>query len=281
MNELYQNHLYKDKARDLYLQLIEGYNYLSHHKLSIGSWGEGILRSFFFFFLPDNINVAQGFICDNYVWNFDTTKFYKSLDEDTKYGHSPQCDIIIYKGNNDSLKHFGDIYIVPSSLVLAVIEVKTTITNPTFKTTLNNFSVLHNKYGVENMFLFFFNNRTPMTIENYFWETSSHSYEMDGITTGVSTKYDYDNFTELPRGIVCLAGNYYLFKDYVIGNRDMMGYNAYSFSYEDDENNKSFISCLQLFLADLYNLIEGDNSIFPNSSLGSINRLYSIGLFDL
>ena len=53
---------YRSKAECLLTQINDGREFLSHHKPSLGFWGEHLLRSFLRENLPNDVKVTQGFV---------------------------------------------------------------------------------------------------------------------------------------------------------------------------------------------------------------------------
>lgn len=263
---IWQNSFYTEKAIEMIDEIERGKSFLSHHRPSMGSWGESLLRNALCKILPERIKVTQGFIC-------------KSFEDKGISSECPQCDIILYNSNYEPLS-FGEISIVSYKAVFAVIEVKTSIKRASFERTIKNFEKLYSKYGVKCMYLFIFNGCRPQTIEKYFYPLLDMSI---GEYTIGEPKYDYGNFNELPHGIISLRENYYLRKDYVVTERDMIGYAAYEISYHTKELKTSVVSCLQLFLADLFHKL-GNEILYKdddNQVLDTLERKYAFGLFNM
>lgn len=53
---------YRSKAECLLTQINDGREFLSHHKPSLGFWGEHLLRGFLRENLPNDVKVTQGFV---------------------------------------------------------------------------------------------------------------------------------------------------------------------------------------------------------------------------
>lgn len=58
----YNIEYYRSKAECLLTQINEGREFLSHHKPSLGFWGEHLLRGFLRENLPNDVKVTQGFV---------------------------------------------------------------------------------------------------------------------------------------------------------------------------------------------------------------------------
>jgi hypothetical protein len=90
------------------------------HWLSVGNYKEEILRSLIKQLLPKKYEVSTGFIL--------------SLDEKGNKIKSKQQDIIIWDSNNyAAIFHDSGFVIVPPEACKAVVEVKSTLTQKTFK----------------------------------------------------------------------------------------------------------------------------------------------------
>ena len=69
----YNIEYYRSKAECLLTQINDGREFLSHHKPSLGFWGEHLLRGFLRENLPNDVKVTQGFV---------------TLDEDFEIGRA-------------------------------------------------------------------------------------------------------------------------------------------------------------------------------------------------
>lgn len=260
-----QEEYYRLKAEELHIRLKQIRTFVTNHNLTIGLFAEEILREYLRIILPKKIAVTQGFICD-----------------DEKL--SKQCDIILYDClNYTTLFSSGNVSVVPAKAVLAVIEVKTTVNKKGFWKTLSDFSIL-NYMGIQQKIFFIYNSCSVHTIERYFNPPIGdfHIEEINGslcMSTNEECKsYDHDSFHELPEVIIGIKPDheFYLTKDYVIGNRDMMGYSSLVFK----DKTARFISCIQEFTIDLLRLVTNDDSI-SSVNRGGIGRYESIPLFDM
>lgn len=227
--QIQRNEFYRLKAKELAYSLEQAHAFIKEHNLSRGLIAECVLREFLCSFLPGTAKVSQGFI----EWNGTL---------------SHQCDIIIYnKIQYAPLFSYGDIEIVPSSAVYAVIEVKTNIDAKKFGKLLYDFELL-NRLRVNQKYLFIYNGCKVSTIKNYFYGPYVPSY---GKIKG-EPLYDHDNYDALPDGIISLSPDYYISKGYYQDdNRDMKGYMSYSIT---DNTNKK-IACIQKFVERLSELI--------------------------
>lgn len=251
---------YRLRAEEIHNKLLQIKEFSIKHNLTLGMFAEDLLRDLLKMLLPKKVDITQGFIVN------------KGLC-------SHQCDIIVYDCFNFApVFKTGDVSILPSQSVIAVVEVKTVIDRKQFKKTLDDFTLL-NKMGVKYKYLFVYNSCSIRTLSNYFFsdikkEKVIHPLE---ITTGLS-KYDYGNYDELPDAIIGLKPKheYFLKKDYVITNdRDMVG--CTSLIFNDKEGRP--ISCLEEFVTMLLSKF-GDIPL--ESEYGcSFNKYEGISLFDM
>lgn len=229
MKRIQHNEFYRLRAKELSLALAQMRTLIKKHNLSRGLIGECILRDFLRKVLPDYTKVSQGFVEYNGML-------------------SNQCDIIIYNRLYYSpLYSFGEIEIVPSQAVLAVIEVKTNITPKRFGDVLFAFEIL-SKFRVQNKYIFLFNGCNVQKIKSYFYGRHTPSYGRDK----GQELYDHNNYESLPDAIVSLEPDFYLAKGhYQDNNRDMKGYMSFSIV----DNTDKEIACIQKFVEDLQNRI--------------------------
>ena len=276
-SRIYINSYYELKAEDLRIQLNSAKLFFKNHMPSYGFSGEAILREFLSQNLPNRFKVSQGFVIDS------------------DYNISKQCDSIIYDCIAYSpIAKYGEIEVVQSQAVKAIIEVKTSINSNFFTNALTYFEDL-GKIGVCNMFLFVFNSVKPETIKNYFIGNKIGA-DVE-VCTDCTSKYDHGSEQFLPKGIVSLDKNYYYHLDYVSdfgeippeiaqlygdNGRDMIGYKFLQLNYK---NNKqiSKLSSLQLFMADLFSSIgiHNGDEIIDNESVIGMYEFQSFGLWDL
>lgn len=254
------NDEYRIKARILFGNLLESYEFLKQHKPSLGNFGEHILRDFLNTILPNEIGVTQGFV--------------QGMDG----VFSSQCDIIIYKKTSDAIvKTFGDIHIISSKDVLSTIEVKTRIQSKTFRSSIKAFEELANMGCCKN-YIFVYNTISPQALCSYFYPPI---IDVGGLGNKGDGMYDHGDLYRLPVAICNLQSNYYLCQDYVINERDEFGYTAYQLK---DDNGE--ISCLQMFIGEIINSCHSndkstDKEVPANISFDDLSILYSKGLWQL
>lgn len=243
-----ENDYYRFKAEELVIRLKQIKSVVLKHNLTIGQIAEAILRTFLKEILPQKVKIVQGFICkDNQI--------------------STQCDIIIYDCLNYSpLYMWDDLVVIESKAVIAVIEVKVSLREKEFVKTMKDFELLR-VLGVTNKFLFIYNAPLIKTLKYYFF---SQPIDInDDPIFADSSKYDYDNFENLPDAIIGLSRTYFLQKGYIDTGRDMLGY--HSFVWIDEESKE--ISCLEEFISVLLNII-GEYSNTSNLPM-SMKRIES------
>ena len=280
----YNIEYYRSKAECLLTQINDGREFLSHHKPSLGFWGEHLLRGFLRENLPNDVKVTQGFVTLDEDFDSIRQKLYfltNKKEDDTEYvfsdSISPQCDIILYR--NNVVKSFGEIDIVNAKDVVCVIEVKCSIGRKSFERTNEVFKSLQ-LIGVDKKYLFIYNSPLLGTLKSYFFSKQSAEKQDDFVVID-DTNMIYDHGIEayLPSAIIGVNQNYILCQDYVVDGRDQFGYIAYRLTKE-----KASLSCLQLFLYSLYqNIEEGEvvsNKPF-NMEFDGMTSEYSFGLYDL
>lgn len=280
----YNIEYYRSKAECLLTQINDGREFLSHHKPSLGFWGEHLLRGFLRENLPNDVKVTQGFVTLDEDFDSIRQKLYYLIhkkEDNVEYvfsdSISPQCDIILYR--NKVVKSFGEIDIVNAKDVVCVIEVKCSIGRKSFERTNEVFKSLQ-LIGVDKKYLFIYNSPLLGTLKSYFFSKQSAEKQDDFVVIG-DTNMIYDHGIEayLPSAIIGVNQNYILCQDYVVDGRDQFGYIAYRLTKE-----KASLSCLQLFLSSLYqNIEEGEvvsNKPF-NMEFDGMTSDYSFGLYDL
>ena len=234
MNRIQQNEFFRLRAKELSLSLAQMHTFIKGHNLSRGLIGESILRVFLREILPDIAKVSQGFVEYNGIL-------------------SNQCDIIIYdRIHYAPLYSYGEIEIVPSRAVFAVIEVKTGITPKIFGDTLKAFEKL-SQLRVMNKYLFIYEGCKVRRIKDYFFSKHVPSY---GRENG-DFLYDHDNYDSLPEAIISLSPDFYLEKGhYQDKSNDMKGYMSFSII----DNMDKEIACIQKFILDLlHNIMSQDD----------------------
>lgn len=280
----YNIEYYRSKAECLLTQINDGREFLSHHKPSLGFWGEHLLRGFLRENLPNDVKVTQGFVTLDEDFDSIRQKLYfltNKKEDDTEYvfsdSISPQCDIILYR--NNVVKSFGEIDIVNAKDVVCVIEVKCSIGRKSFERTNEVFKSLQ-LIGVDKKYLFIYNSPLLGTLKSYFFSKQSAEKQDDFVVIDdINMIYDHGIEAYLPSAIIGVNQNYILCQDYVVDGRDQFGYIAYRLTKE-----KASLSCLQLFLSSLYqNIEEGEvvsNKPF-NMEFDGMTSDYSFGLYDL
>lgn len=251
---------YRLRAEELHNKLLQIKQFNIKHNLTIGMLAEELLRDSLKMLLPQKASISQGFITNG-------------------ESCSPQCDIIIYDSQNFApLFKTESLVVLPANSVIAVIEVKTTIGEKQFHKTLKDFSLLHSM-GIKEKYLFIYNSSSVQTLKNYFFSETNkeQNCSQEEISTGLG-KYDYDNYEELPEAIINLKPQheFLLKKDYVITNRDMMGYTSLILN---DNTNKP-ISCLEEFMEMLL-AKSGIIDLECNEYGDSYSRYEGIPLFDM
>lgn len=240
----YNIEYYRSKAECLLTQINDGREFLSHHKPSLGFWGEHLLRGFLRENLPNDVKVTQGFVTLDEDFDSIRQKLYfltNKKEDDTEYvfsdSISPQCDIILYR--NNVVKSFGEIDIVNAKDVVCVIEVKCSIGRKSFERTNEVFKSLQ-LIGVDKKYLFIYNSPLLGTLKSYFFSKQSAEKQDDFVVID-DTNMIYDHGIEayLPSAIIGVNQNYILCQDYVVDGRDQFGYIAYRLTKE-----KASLSCL-------------------------------------
>lgn len=274
---------YRSKAECLLTQINDGRNFLSHHKPSLGFWGEYLLRGFLRENLPHDIKVTQGFITLDEDFDAIRKKIYYFLnkkEDGIEYvspaSISPQCDIILYR--NKVVKSFGEVDIVNAKDVMGVIEVKNSIGRKGFERTNKVFEKLQ-LMGVNNKYLFIYNSPSLETLKSYFFPKQNKENDVIIVDDGTMALYDHGDEAYLPSIIIGVNRNYALCQDYVIEKRDQFGYVTYRLTKEN-----ASLSCLQLFLSFLYQNIEGENIVTKKPFEMKFDGMacdYRFGLYDL
>ena len=228
-NEIRRNEFFRLKAKELINALDQAHAFIKEHNLSRGLIAESVLRDFLRSTLPEIAKVSQGFVERNGIL-------------------SHQCDIIIYdRIHYAPLYSYGEIEIIPSDAVYAIIEVKTNIDAKQFGKVLHDFELLY-RLRVSQKFLFIYNGCQISTLKHYFYGPYVPKYDREE----GEPLYDQGNYEAPPDAIVSLSPDYYLGKGhYQDDNRDMKGYMAYTTTDNTDNN----IACIQKFVEQLRELI--------------------------
>lgn len=246
---------------ELLIKLNQTRQFIKKHNPTIGILTEEILRSFLKTHLPKSISVEQGFIL-------------------SKEGNlSKQCDIIIYDSNFYApFYRINDIIVVPSNSVIAVIEVKTTLNKSIFHDVIRYFQGIGYITNAKK-YLFVYHSCKIEKLSEYF-----HSFKH----SGDYQFFDHDTFELLPDEITGINNSYHLKKDYVVGDRDEMGYSSFFFN----NLNGTEISALQNFYLSVYSLVEEYNNKYINRieleskrdsyyPHGELSNYFAFGLFDM
>ena len=210
-------------SEELFIKLNQIKTFIKKHNPTIGILTEEILRNFLQQYIPKGVSVEQGFILN-------------------KNGTlSKQCDIIIYDSNLYApFYRINDIVVVPSESVVSIIEVKTTVTKQIFHQVIGYFKsftdVLQSTTG-KHLFIY---NAPSVDRLNEYVQSYKHP--------GDYQLFDHDTFYELPMTITGINNSFHLRRDYVVFERDAMGYLSYN--YENESNLD--ISSLELFYSNIY-----------------------------
>ncbi len=279
----YDNDIFRLKAVSLLRQIEEAKEFLSHHKPSLGFWGEHLLRGFLRENLPNDVKVTQGFVTLDE--DFDSIRqilyymiHHKEDNVDCVFSDpiSPQCDIILYR--NNVVKSFGEIDIVNAKDVVCVIEVKCSINRKGFEDVQSNFKRL-SAMGIQNKYIFIYNAPKYDTLKSYFYPKQDKMNDEVIVDDGAKALYDHGDEAYLPLAIIGVNQDYALCQDYIIGERDLFGYIAYRLTKEN-----ASLSCLQLFLSFLYQNIEGKKIVTKKPFEMKFDGMacdYRFGLYDL
>lgn len=263
-------------------QINDGREFLSHHKPSLGFWGEHLLRGFLRENLPNDVNVTQGFVTLDE--DFDSIRqklFYLIHKKEDNVERvfsdpiSPQCDIILYR--DKVVKSFGEIDIVNAKDVVCVIEVKCSINRKGFKDVLSNFKRL-SAMGVQYKYIFIYNAPKYGTLTSYFYPKQDKMNDEVIVDDGANALYDHGDEAYLPSAIIGVNRDYLLCQDLIIGEPDKYGYVAYRLTKE-----KANLSCLQLFLSSLFQIIEEEDDISKKPFEMDFDNMiceYSFGLYN-
>ena len=232
---------YRQQAKIFLRRISRARGLFNKHKPSIGYVGEESLRRALKRILPYDYDVCQGFVIN------------KCLKSDEAL--SKQCDIIIYRKNKGAVEYsYGDIKIINANSVIAVIEVKSSIKEETFITTLKAFEKLR-ELGVSNLFVFIFNSISKKSLDKWFTRYRLPHSPVSEIITLDTGLYDWSDSYWVPKAILSLKSCKYFKLDHLQDDQnDWIGYAAYKI---EDKMNKE-VSCLQEFFASLMDLIDYD-----------------------
>ena len=210
----YNIEYYRSKAECLLTQINDGREFLSHHKPSLGFWGEHLLRGFLCENLPNDVKVTQGFVTLDEDFDSIRQKLYfltNKKEDDVEYvfsdSISPQCDIILYR--NNVVKSFSEIDVVNAKDVVCVIEVKCSINRKGFKDVLSKFKRL-SEMGVQNKYIFIYNAPKYDTLMSYFYPKQDKMNDEVIVDDGANALYDHGDETYLPSVIIGVNRDYLL-----------------------------------------------------------------------
>lgn len=213
-------------TQQLHSKIQQAKVYITKHNPTTGALAEAVLREFLQEHLPRGVSVEEGFIISPESWL------------------SKQCDIIIYDSHRFApFYRAGQLVVVPSEAVIAVIEVKISINKDGFYDVIKYFESFKAVSWKFRTYLFMFNAPGLGRIDSWF-----HSYPHPG----QHKEFDHDTYQWLPDEIIGLASSYQLRKGYVVHDRDGMGYLSYFFN--DQEGTA--ISALELFFLSVYEVVE-------------------------
>lgn len=230
-----QEEKYRQEAEIFLNNIREARRYFRKHKPSVGYVGEHLLRQSLFNLIPPTYDICQGFVINK--------------DE-----LSRQCDIIIYKKSKSAIhKSFGEIKIVFSNYVVAVIEVKSSVSKKTFFSTINAFEQLE-KLRVTNCFLFVYGILTCKSLYKWLFEYKYKTTNTEEYIVTESYLYDWPDIDWLPNAILALDANkYFSIGSISTYNGDWIGYVELEIKYIANAS----ISCLQKFFESIIEKTEG------------------------
>lgn len=244
-------------TQQLHSKIQQAKVYITKHNPTTGALAEAVLREFLQEHLPRGVSVEEGFIISPDGWL------------------SKQCDIIIYDSHRFApFYRAGQLVVVPTEAVLAVIEVKTSINKKGFNDVIRYFQSFEAFSWKFRTYLFMFNAPTLGRINAWF-----HSYPHPGH----HKEFDHDTYQVLPDEIIGLDSSYQLRKEYVIHNRDGAGYMSYF--YLDQQGTA--ISALELFFLSVNGVVEAhlqahtSKKLTPREQYHPHRALTSISAIDL
>jgi len=249
------NDFFRESARQLLDSIDGAKKHFKKHLPSLGYVGEELLRCF----LRDMLNscrfsVTQGFISH-------------------KGEMSKQCDIIIYDPTRDAEGyHVGEVSIVSLGSVVAVIEVKTSISKRTWQTTLDEIKILAD-WGIHNFYLFVYEDLTINTLKTFLF---GHSISTNFIVDA-SPKYDHGDESYLPKCICSIRSNVTYSMSIVDCGRDALGY----LSVEAYDHSEQPIASLHEFLSNIYFSISNSHKCTILPDINYYKRTKGLILYDL
>ncbi len=212
----------------------------SRHKPSVGYVGEILLRQVLKNLLPKGYEICQGFILVGTIMNEDKL--------------SSQCDIIIFRKEKESVAYsIRDLKIIRASYVIAVIEVKSSLNKDSFVKTLEAFEKLQ-EIRVKQKFVFVFGKVSRRSLRRWFFQYRIPKNCNDEFGVMDVELYDWSDIEWLPKSILSLEShNLFLLDHLQDENNDYVGYASYKIT---DKTNVE-ISCLQEFLANVMDMLNG------------------------
>lgn len=231
-----QEEKYRRQAKIFLGMIKEARAFFGNHKPSIGFVGEYILRNSLKVLMPHSYGICQGFV----TYNGELSR---------------QCDIIIYTKGKDSIhKSYGELKIVNAESVVAVIEVKSSLSKKNFHTTLKAFELLE-QFGVTNSSLFVYEKLTCRSLKKWLFEYKYPSTNADKTIVADTYLYDWPDKEWLPNSIVALESDKYFKLNHLSAyDGDWIGYSALNIK---DYSNAQ-ISCLQEFFSNIMMAINGE-----------------------
>lgn len=228
---------YRKEAETMLSQVNQARKLFRLHKPSIGYIGEHILRQSLKRIVPNDFDICQGFVINN----------TKSKDEPSR-----QCDIIIFRKEKDAVYYsIDDLKVINSCSVVAIIEVKSSISKETFHSTMNAFEKLR-QLGASNSYLFVYNKFSRKCLSNWLF---SYRAKEDFLASD-NYLYDWPDKEWLPKAIISLESPaLYALAETPYNHGDWVGYLSYDI--KDKENIR--ISSLQHFLSYLMHSIDCGN----------------------
>lgn len=242
-----QEDRYRKQARILIKKMIEARKLFAKHKPSIGYVGELLLRQVLKNLLPKGYEICQGFILNKTIINEDKL--------------SSQCDIIIFRKQNGSVAYsIGELKVINASYVVAIIEVKSSLNKDSFLKTLEAFEKLQ-EIRVKQKFVFVFGKVSRRSLRRWFFQYRIPKNCNDEFGVMDVELYDWSDIEWLPKSILSLEShNLFLLDHLQDENNDYVGYASYKIT---DKTNVE-ISCLQEFLANMMDLLNGAFEIDRN-----------------
>lgn len=241
-----QEDRYRQQARILIKKMTEARKLFAKHKPSIGYVGEFLLRQVLKNLLPKEYDICQGFILNETLLN-------EKL--------SSQCDIIIFRKQSGSVAYsIGDLKVINASYVIAIIEVKSSLNKDSFLKTLESFEKLQ-ETRVKHKFVFVFGKLSRRSLRRWFSLYRSPQNSNDEFYVMDTGLYDWPDIEWLPKSILSLESHNLFVLDHLQDeNNDYVGYASYKIT---DKTNME-ISCLQEFLANVMDFINGTFEVDRN-----------------